>query len=166
MPNDKHADSDRPNALRSRGPKTAKGKAASRPKRINHIALSKRLLMPGESPVEFLELSHGFGREYQPQGPAECMMVETIIRAAWSLRRITIRPARYPGQDEIEVYYRCAVRLLETLFGAISQFEDMRSARDPDPLADASDWLLTFGESRIGRGVGPVNAGDSNSELL
>ncbi len=81
----------RRNAQRSTGPKTARGKAASRLNALKHRALAQSVLVRGrmmnESPQEFKELCQEYYTNLAPVGPLEQMLVDQIVQAAWRLRR-------------------------------------------------------------------------------
>ena len=81
----------RVNARKSTGPKTSKGKAASKLNAVKHGLLAQTVLVRGE---QFQESAQGFKRlslefyaSLAPVGPLEEMLVDEIIQATWRLRR-------------------------------------------------------------------------------
>ena len=79
------------NAVKSTGPRTPQGRAASRMNALKHGILSKQVLVRGlilEECESELEALHGrFWDELQPAGPLEEMLVDQIVTAHWRLRR-------------------------------------------------------------------------------
>ena len=79
------------NALKSTGPRTKEGKAASSVNAVQHGILSRHLNLPGESREEFDVLLLQLMTEQQPVGTLEQALVE---RMAVALRRQS-RPSSY-----------------------------------------------------------------------
>jgi hypothetical protein len=77
------------NAMRSSGPRSNEGKAASRFTALKHGIDAKSLTIPGEDPAELEALNHDYQRQFRPVGPLENFHVETIVKADWDRRRYT-----------------------------------------------------------------------------
>jgi hypothetical protein len=77
----------RMNARNSTGPRSVEGKAVTRFNAMKHGLDAASLVIPGEDPAEFAQLSADFRREYAPQGAPETELVETIIRSVWFQHR-------------------------------------------------------------------------------
>jgi hypothetical protein len=81
----------RSNALKSTGPKTADGKAASKMNAVKHGILSEEVVVRGmriqESAHEFKKLREQYWEHLAPVGPVEEMLVERIVTTYWRLRR-------------------------------------------------------------------------------
>src|SRR5215213_4516480 len=88
MTNDKKAEANRRNALKSTGPKTPEGKAAVRLNALRHGLLSQEILLPGEDEEAFRDLGEHLRAELQPVGELENLLVDRIISAYWRLRRL------------------------------------------------------------------------------
>ena len=88
MTNDKKAEANRRNSLKSTGPKTPEGKAAVRYNAMKHGLLSEDVLLPGEDETALKELGELIRDELQPVGYLENLLVERIIAAYWRLRRL------------------------------------------------------------------------------
>ena len=82
------SESNRTNALKSTGPKSAVGKAASAQNSIRHGVLSSHLILPNESREEFDALQAELQQEFMPQGVLEMSLVERIAIALWRQRRL------------------------------------------------------------------------------
>lgn len=81
----------RRNALKSTGPRTARGRAVSKLNALKHGILSTQVLVQGqhgrESRAELKKLHARFRADLRPVGPVEEMLVELIFTAHWRLRR-------------------------------------------------------------------------------
>src|SRR6187402_954015 len=78
----------RANALKSTGPKSAEGKAASKLNAVKHGILSREVLVSGEDHQELTALQEWFDGDLQPVGPMEVMLVGQIVATHWRLRRV------------------------------------------------------------------------------
>jgi hypothetical protein len=78
----------RANAQLSTGPSSAVGKAASSRNALKFGIHARSLVIPGEDPEELENLAGEYERDLAPLGPVETTLVETIVRAAWMLRRM------------------------------------------------------------------------------
>ena len=75
------------NALKSTGPRSAEGKAATRFNALKHGIDAGSLLVPGEDSAEFEELRAAYYEQFQPSGPVETALLDTIVRCDWNQRR-------------------------------------------------------------------------------
>lgn len=75
------------NALKSTGPRTAKGKAISKMNAVKHGLLAHTVIIHGEDEDEFEELRRQFFDEYSPVGPLERELLETVTVLFWRQRR-------------------------------------------------------------------------------
>jgi hypothetical protein len=82
-------EANRLNAQKSTGPSSVEGKAASRFNALKHAADAQSRVIPGEDPAVLEELSRDYYRQFRPVGPIETALVETIIEADWTIRRMT-----------------------------------------------------------------------------
>src|SRR5689334_15752073 len=78
----------RANALKSTGPKTPEGKAASKMNAVKHGIRSREVLVSGENEQELNALHEWFQDDLQPVGPMEVMLVGQIVATHWRLRRV------------------------------------------------------------------------------
>lgn len=88
MSTDKKTESNRKNALKSTGPKTAAGKAVVSRNARTHGFLSRCIIIKGESQEEFTELLRLLADEFQPVGLVEHTLVERVGIAIWRQRRL------------------------------------------------------------------------------
>ena len=79
----------RANAQLSTGPISAAGKAASSRNALKLGIHAKSLVIPGEDPGELEELTEAYERDLVPIGAVETALVETIVRSAWFMRRVS-----------------------------------------------------------------------------
>ena len=77
----------RRNALLSTGPRTPEGKAAVRFNALKHGIDAHSLCIPGEDPAALQSLADAYFQELRPVGPAEALLVDTIILSDWNQRR-------------------------------------------------------------------------------
>lgn len=91
---DKQLAANRRNALRSTGPRTMRGREASKMNALKHGILSRQVLVSGqhyqEDRKEFEALHRRFTEDLQPEGPLEEMLVDQIVTSHWRLRRALI----------------------------------------------------------------------------
>jgi hypothetical protein len=76
------------NAQKSTGPRSDEGKAASRFNALKHAASAKSLVIPGEDESTLAELAASYHEQFQPLGPEEALLVEKIVAADWTQRRM------------------------------------------------------------------------------
>jgi hypothetical protein len=79
----------RANAQLSTGPRTAEGKNASSRNALKLGIHAQSLVIPGEDPELLEELTREYELDLQPVGAVECALVETIVRSAWLMRRVS-----------------------------------------------------------------------------
>jgi hypothetical protein len=101
----------RRNGARSRGPKTAAGKARSARNALAHGLRSRQLvLLDDEDPAEFRAFARALQAELAPRGRFQADLVGRIVIAAWRARRA----------DKLEA------GVLATYFDAASDFSGRR----------------------------------------
>ena len=88
MSTEKKTASNRNNAQKSTGPKSAAGKAVVSQNARTHGLLSRNLIVEGESQKEFSELLRLFAEEFQTVGLVENALVERVGIALWRQRRL------------------------------------------------------------------------------
>ena len=84
----KKRESNRRNAKKSTGPRSAAGKVVASRNALKHGLLSRHLIVEGESREEFSELLRLLSDEFQPVGLVEHALVERIGIAFWRQRRL------------------------------------------------------------------------------
>jgi hypothetical protein len=75
------------NAQRSTGPRTEAGKAASRFNALKYGAEARSLVLPSEDPAELALLAIEYHQQFNPVGPLEDYLVQTLVQADWMRRR-------------------------------------------------------------------------------
>ncbi|MFN0165034.1 MAG: hypothetical protein ACKV22_01275 [Bryobacteraceae bacterium] len=79
----------RANALKSTGPRSPEGKAASARNPLKHGLRSREVVLKGvESVDEFEQLRDSFYLQFSPVGSVETSLVDRMVAAEWRLRRI------------------------------------------------------------------------------
>lgn len=121
---EKQIAANRRNAMKSTGPRTARGREISKMNALKHGILSKevlvRSLVHGESKEELEALHLRFWEELEPSGPLEELLVDQIVTAHWRLRRALLAES-----GEIELGVDAVVR----------------RRRGPDPVLQWMTWM-------------------------
>ena len=124
----------RANAQKSTGPRTPKGKAASRFNGLKHGLDAASIVIPGEDPADYEALADDFRREFHPSSALEHHHVETIIRSAWLKRRLQRTEAKLyralfaegPDPGDLDVAVLCdspVARLIHKVFAQIASLD-------------------------------------------
>jgi hypothetical protein len=141
------------NAQLSTGPKTPEGRKASSMNALRHGLTSRELVIRAEDQTAFDELHAAYRAELQPHGILETEMFNSIVHAAWNLRRVrTLEAALFDGaadplddeQNEPKLarltrYYK---RFESTLLKCSRELRTLQSnraarANSPEPIEDA-----------------------------
>jgi hypothetical protein len=78
----------RRNGARSRGPKTAVGKARSSRNALKHgLCARKLLVLPEEDASQFQALEAALLEELAPVGALQAVLAQRVVSAAWRLMR-------------------------------------------------------------------------------
>ena len=96
----------RRNAMKSTGPRTPEGKAASSKNRLAHGLCSSSLLLPGELQSDFDQLRAETHATYLPDTPEENVLADQLTESLWRLnraRRVETRIAALVMQDVFEL---------------------------------------------------------------
>lgn len=96
MTSEKKIQSNRRNALRSTGPRTAAGKSICSGNAVKHGLCARHIVINGESSIEFEDFKDSLIEQFQPVGMLELLLVNRIIAAFWRLRRL--------GRIEVELF--------------------------------------------------------------
>ncbi len=100
----KQIEANRRNALRSTGPKTFKGKAASSMNALRHGLRARTLILPGEKRHEFHQLCEFLAAEWLPQSQQELACVRQMAISQWRLLRMEAREAVIQGEEGPQGY--------------------------------------------------------------
>ena len=87
MSSARKAESNRVNAQKSTGPRTADGKHRTRFNAMSSGVYAKIQVLPHESELAYRALAQDLYDELQPQGPVEEALVQQIAAGIWRLRR-------------------------------------------------------------------------------
>jgi hypothetical protein len=77
----------RANAQHSTGPRSIAGKLASSRNSLRHGLASGTLIIPGEDPAAFEQLTAALLEEHQPAGDTETLLVHEMARSWWLTQR-------------------------------------------------------------------------------
>jgi hypothetical protein len=78
----------RANSQHSTGPRTEAGKQRSSLNATRHALTGQTIVLPSDDLDVYQKRAQEFITEYQPQGPTENQLVQTISDTAWRLNRI------------------------------------------------------------------------------
>jgi hypothetical protein len=91
----------RKNGARSRGPKTADGKARSAQNALKHgLRAQKHVVLPDEDGGEFRALEAALIEELSPVGALQAVLAQRVAVAAWRLRRADRIEAELLGHQQ------------------------------------------------------------------
>jgi hypothetical protein len=136
------------NAQKSTGPRTQAGKQRSRLNARKHGLTAKLLVIGDEDPAEFEELRAALMEQYDPQGPAECELIEYLASVYWRLRRVSFfeaaifaaRQARVAEEDASCARYE------------VEDEAETRDANEERGMSDA-EWLVHVGHILMRHGI-------------
>src|SRR6476661_1242069 len=78
----------RANGAKSKGPVTPEGKRASAANNLRHGSLARSIVLTGENRELFYRLVKEFEAEFQPVGPIESALLQTLVVSRWRQMRI------------------------------------------------------------------------------
>jgi hypothetical protein len=81
------AEASRRNGAKSKGPRTAEGKARSAQNALKHGLCAQKFVVGDEDPREFAALEAAMTAELAPAGAVQGLLAGRIVRAAWRLQR-------------------------------------------------------------------------------
>jgi hypothetical protein len=88
MATEKQIRANKRNALKSTGPRTERGKQASRRNELRHGLTAEQLVIAGEDPDRFKTLCIALDEEFSPFGPTEEFLVARLASLMWRLNRV------------------------------------------------------------------------------
>jgi hypothetical protein len=132
------------NSLKSLGPRSEEGKAASRFNALQSGIHAKSQVIPGESAEELEAMAASYREQYRPENPAEVFLVDRMIRADWELRRFEqieaelwegefnkgIRPAQaFAKNPAFVLLYRRMDAAERSFYRAQKELQQMRKSK-------------------------------------
>jgi hypothetical protein len=90
MTSRRRAEANRQNALRSTGPRTPEGRAASSRNAVRHGVLSNNFVAEHEDHDTFQRLLEGLVAEFEPETAIESLLVERLAMLFWRERRLAV----------------------------------------------------------------------------
>ena len=76
------------NSQKATGPRTSRGKAASRFNSLKHGLYATQQFIFDETAEQLAELGAEYHERHNPSNPEECALVETLVDSEWRLRRL------------------------------------------------------------------------------
>src|SRR5882724_8789168 len=114
MATERQIEANRLNALRSTGPKTPEGKAASSMNNLRHGLRAATVVLPNENNESFVQLCDDLEEQWQPQGPTEKFYLEQMAASQWKLARTERRESSIDRETRGAI--DLAMPLLDKLF--------------------------------------------------
>jgi len=125
----------RRNALKSTGPRTAAGKAASSRNGLRHGLTSRRAVVRGEDAQDFERFRAELRSALAPRDAREEVLAETVVQAAWRQRRawraeaaLFKRGPRIPPLRELMILKRYEAAADRAFYRALTLLERGRAA--------------------------------------
>src|SRR6266852_7521657 len=84
---EQRAETNRENAKKSTGPRTAAGKQRSSLNALRHGLTGQTVVLPSEDHSAYQRHSHAFLDEYRPKGATEIQLVQSLLDTSWQLNR-------------------------------------------------------------------------------
>src|ERR1700726_1844730 len=101
MPTQAQLNANRLNAQKSTGPTSPEGKAASSMNALKSGIDAHSHIIRGEAPAELEALTAAFLLQFQPADPNQLALVDTLIAAEWTQRRLRrIEAQLWNSRDE------------------------------------------------------------------
>ncbi len=153
MSTEKKTESNRKNAQKSTGPKSADGKVVVSQNARTHGLLSRNLIFEGESQEEFSELMSLLVDEFQPVGLVEHALVERVGIALWRQRRlvqaesaeVSLNQQRFGEKQKREVgnVLNLEYDVYQDIQAPEDETEDMdvASLKDRDKIVEIDYWM-------------------------
>ncbi len=134
---DKSHQSNRRNAQRSTGPKTAEGKKASSLNAVTYGLRSRSLIITGEDPADYQQLWDSLAAEWQPETHTERLYLEQVTVSQWLLARMArseyqVYETAMPFQIQLGILDRIAkycVRLERSFTTAVHELKQLQKER-------------------------------------
>ena len=159
----KRIESNRRNAQKSTGPKTAHGKSRSRFNALKFGAFAKQSLIIGECSEEHADLVWHVTRELAPKTIIESALVDQIVSDLWRLTRVEQAARAYFEQ----VQESACARLLRTLPPKdLRKIKDQYSKEIPPPsqgTTDSSPEILQNSSLLEDKPIKPVDSAAGSS---
>jgi hypothetical protein len=136
------------NAQKSTGPRTQAGKNRSRLNLRKHGLTAERVVIGDEDPADFEELRAELMEQYDPQGPAQCELVEYLAGLYWRLRHVPFFEAAIFAYRQAQVESE-----IEEENSRRQRFEEENEAEaeeadEEEEISDA-EWLVRVGRILI-----------------
>ncbi|HTM48782.1 MAG TPA: hypothetical protein VL285_08890 [Bryobacteraceae bacterium] len=143
----KQIEANRRNALKSTGPRTHEGKAASRMNSLRHGLRAGVVVLPGENQEHFDQLCLDLEEEWRPQSLTEQIYVEQMAVAQWKLARCEVAEANVLRQDLaapvqiplLDRIWQNQRRLERSFSQAHRELERLQKARRHAPLQSKAE---------------------------
>ncbi len=133
----KQIEANRLNALKSTGPKTPEGKAATKLNALRHGLRARTVVLPAEKSEDFHQLCNDLEAEWQPQSRTEHFYLEQMPVSQWKLARVEIAEKSILKQEFsakiqiplVDKLWQCQHRLERSYARAQRELERLQNSR-------------------------------------
>lgn len=143
MTTPRQTEANRRNALRSTGPRSPEGRAASSSNAVRHGILSDRFIAPHEDRPTFDALLHELLTEHEPVSALETMLIERLAILFWRERRLAGAEAEQVELQFEEARNQFGVQTLRNLpltqQHLVGRYQGMLGRQIKDTLRDLRD---------------------------
>jgi hypothetical protein len=149
MISDKRLESNRSNAQKSTGPRTAEGKARSRRNAWKHGLAGAGVVMPDEDRERQRERVAAWTDDFKPRRAVEVWLVERAAKASYRLDRCVEKETAEVGERQraaIESWEKAAREWVEQTAAALSR-KPAETVRSLQLVSVGCDWLITRWET-------------------
>src|SRR5260370_18140937 len=137
MPTTKQIEANRLNALKSTGPKTPEGKAATKLNALRHGLRARSVVLPAEKQEDFHQLCNDLESEWQPQSGTEQFYVEQMAVSQWKLTRVEVAEKSILNQEFsakiqiplVDKLWQCQHRLERSYTRAQRELQRLQDSR-------------------------------------
>jgi hypothetical protein len=160
----------RANAQHSTGPRSIAGKLASSRNSLRHGLASGTLIIPGEDPAAFDQLTAALLEEHRPAGDTEALLVHEMARSWWLTQRaIHFQNECFTGsgidQERLALLLRYQTTHERAFHKALNALLKLKRSRNPakrgavpaTPLSDFSEAHPAIGFVSQNPAAGPPN---------
>jgi hypothetical protein len=145
------------NALKSSGPRTPDGKAASSRNSLKHGLTALQVVIPGESQADFDQLLAGLAADRKPEGELEIQTLGEIAACTWRLARarakeaeiLTLRETLFSGDNHGD--FNCLLRYMGSierqLNRATVRLQQLQAEHRKHPQPAAKPKVMAAGAS-------------------
>ena len=145
------------NALKSTGPRTSEGKAASSRNAIKHGLTARQVVIPGENQADFDALLQGMADDRKPVGELEIQILGEVAACVWRLARARAKEAEMlektalfdaahePGFERLLRYMSSIERQYNRAIVRLDRLQAERRAQESQAVTEEKPKVMAVG---------------------